>query len=195
MKREIAKYVAECDTCRRVKAEHQRPAGTLRPIAVPEWKWDEIGMGFITGLPKSPKGNDAIWVIIDRLSKVAHFLPVRVDVTAAKLANLYTSRIVVLHGIPKKIISDRGSLFTSKFWTSFQTAMGTRLNFSTVFHPQTDGQTKRVNQVLEDMLRACVISFGKDWEKYLPFTEFSYNNSYQASLGMAPFEVLYGKKC
>ena len=194
MKREIARYVAECDTCRRVKAEHQRPAGTLRPIAIPEWKWDEIGMDIITGLPKSPKGHDAIWVIIDRLSKVAHFLPVRVDVTAAKLADLYTSRIVVRHGIPKKIISDRGSLFTSKFWTSFQTAMGTRLNFSTAFHPQTDGQTERVNQVLEDMLRACVISFGKDWEKYLPFAELSYNNSYQASLGMAPFEVLYGRK-
>jgi transposase InsO family protein len=195
MKREIAKYVAECDTCRRVKAEHQRPAGTLRPIAIPEWKWDEIGMDFITGLPKSPKGNDAIWVIIDRLSKVAHFLPVRVDITAAKLADLYASRIIVLHGVPKKIISDRGSLFTSKFWTSFQQAMGTRLNFSTAFHPQTDGQTERVNQVLEDMLRACVISFGKGWEKYLPFAEFSYNNSYQASLGMAPFEVLYGRKC
>ena len=115
MKREVAKYVAECDTCRRVKAEHQRPAGTLRPIAIPEWKWDEIGMDFITGLPKSPKGNDAIWVIIDRLSKVAHFLPVRVNITAAKLADLYASRIVVLHGVPKKIISDHGSLFTSRF--------------------------------------------------------------------------------
>ena len=136
MKREIARYVAECDTCRRVKAEHQRPAGTLRPIAIPEWKWDEIGMDFITGLPKSPRGHDAIWVIIDRLSKVAHFLPVRVDITAAKLADLYTSRIVVLHGVPKKIISDRGSLFTSKFWTSFQNAMGTHLNFSTAFHPK-----------------------------------------------------------
>ena len=162
MKQEIAKYVAECDTCRWVKAEHQRPAGTLRPIAVPEWKWDEIGMDFITGLPRSPRGNDEIWVIIDRLSKVAHFLPVWVDITAAKLADLYAARIVVLHGVPKKIISDRGSLFTSRFWTSFQQAMGTRLNFSTAFHPQTDGQTERVNQVLEDMLRACVISFGKD---------------------------------
>ena len=86
----------------------------------------------------------------------------RVDITAAKLADLYAARIVVLHSVPKKIISDRGSLFTSRFWTSFQQAMGTRLNFSTAFHPQTDGQTERVNQVLEDMLRACVISFGKD---------------------------------
>ena len=93
------------------------------------------------------------------------------------------------------IISDRGSLFVSKFWQSFQSALGTRVKLSTAYHPQTDGQTERVNQVLEDMLRACVISFGKGWEKYLPLAEFSYNNSYQASLQMAPFEVLYGRKC
>ena len=98
------------------------------------------------------------------------------------------ARIVPLHGVPLRIISHRGSLFVSKFWQSFQRALGTRLNFSTAYHPQTDGQTERVNQVLEDMLRACVISFGKGWEKYLPLTEFSYNNSYQASLQMAPFE-------
>ena len=100
-----------------------------------------------------------------------------------------------LHGVPLRIIFDHGSLFVSKFWQGFQTAMGTRLNFSTAYHPQTDGQTERVNQVLEDMLRACVISFSKGWEKYLPFAEFSYNNSYQASLQMAPFEVPYGRKC
>src|SRR5664279_264785 len=195
MKREIAQFVAECDVCRRVKAEHQRPAGTLRPIAVPEWKWDEVGMDFITGFPKSQKGNNAIWVVIDRLSKVAHFLPVRDDIRASQLADLYVSRIVHLHGVPLRIISDRGSLFVSKFWQSFQNAMGTRLSFSTAYHPQTDGQTERVNQILEDMLRACVISFGKDWEKYLPFAEFAYNNSYQSSLCMAPFEDLCGRRC
>ena len=148
MKREIAKFVSECDVCRRVKAEHQRPAGTLRPIDVPEWKWDEVGMDFITGFPKSQKGNNAIWVIIDRLSKVAHFLPVRDDIRAGQLADLYMSRIVPLHGVPLRIISDHGSIFVSKFLQSFQTAMGTRLNFSTTYHPQTDGQTERVNQVL-----------------------------------------------
>jgi transposase InsO family protein len=123
-------------------------------------------MDFITGFTKSPKGNDAIWVIVDRLSKVAHFLPVREKIRASHLAELYLSRIVVLHGVPKKIISDRGSLFTSRFWESFQQAMGTRLSFSTAYHPQTGGQTERVNQILEDMLRACVISFGENWEKY-----------------------------
>ena len=152
-------------------------------------------MDFITGFPKSQKGNNAIWVVIDRLSKVAHFLPVRDDIRASQLADLYMARIVPLHRVPLRIISDRGSLFVSKFWQSFREALGTRLNFSTAYHPQTDGQTERVNQVLEDMLRACVISFGKGWEKYLPLAEFSYNNSYQASLQMAPFEVLYGRKC
>ena len=145
MKREIAQFVAKCDVCRRVKAEHQKPAGTLQPLSTPEWKWDEIGMDFITGFPKSQKGNDAIWVVIDRLSKVAHFLPVRETIRASQLADLYISRIVILHGVPKKIISDRGSLFTSRFWESLQKAMGTRLSLSTAYHPQTGGQTERVN--------------------------------------------------
>ena len=148
MKREIARFVAECDVCRRVKAEHQRPAGTLQPLSTPEWKWDEIGMDFITGLPKAQKGSNAIWVVVDCLSKIAHFLPIREDITASQLADLYVSRIVSLHGVPKRIISDRGSLFTSKFWASFQQAMGTRLSFSIAYHPQTGGQTKRVNQIL-----------------------------------------------
>ena len=161
MKREIAKFVAECDVCRRVKAEHQRPAGLLQPLPIPEWKWDSIGMDFITGLPTSPKKNDAIWVVIDRLTKVAHFLPVKTELRVGLLAELYVARIVSLHGVPKTIVSDRGSLFTSRFWHSLQEAMGTRLAFSTAFHPQTDGQTERVNQVLEDMLRACVLSYGK----------------------------------
>src|SRR3954467_10856147 len=195
MKQDIARYVAECDVCRRIKAEHQRPAGTLQPISIPEWKWDHVEMDFVTGFPKSQKGNDAILVVIDRLSKVAHFLAVKETITASQLATLYMSRIVSLHGIPLVISSDRGSLFTSRFWASFQEAMGTHLSFSTAFHPQSQGQVERVNQVLEDMLRACVISFSKKWEESLPYAEFSYNNSYQASLKMPPFKVLYGRKC
>src|SRR6266516_3232293 len=191
MKREIAQYIASCDFCRRVKAEHQRPAGTLQPISIPEWKWDHVEMDFVTGFPKSQNGNDAILVIIDRLSKFAHFLAVKETITASQLATLYMSRIVSLHGIPLVISSDRGSLYTSRFWASFQESMGTHLSFSTAFHPQSQGQGEHVNQVLEDMLRACVISIGKKWEESLPYTEFSYNNSYQASLKMAPFEVLY----
>ena len=195
MKREIAQFVNECDVCRRVKAEHQRPAGLLQPLAIPERKFDHIEMDFVTGFPKSKRGNDAIFVVIDKLSKVAHFLPIKESITAAQLAELYTSRIVSLHGIPQLISSDRGSIFTSKFWDSFQKAMGTNIRFSTDFHPQTSGQVEQVNQILEDMLRACVISFGMKWEDCLPYAEFLYNNSFQASSGKAPFEILYGRKC
>ena len=195
MKVSIAKFVSECDTCRRVKAEHQRPAGMLQPLPIPEWKWDVINIDFVTGLPRSPKGNDAIWVLIDRFSKVAHFLPVKTKLNVKQMAELYLARIVSLHGIPKKIYSDRGSIFTSHFWQSFQEALGTHLSFSTAYHPQSSGQVERVNQILEDMLRACVIAFGPNWEKCLPMAEFSYNNSFQASIGMAPFELLYGRPC
>jgi hypothetical protein len=137
MKQDIARYVAECEVCRRIKAEHQRPAGTLQPLATPEWKWDKVEMDFITGFPRSQKGHDAIFVVIDRFSKVAHFLPVKEMITASQLADLYVSRIVSLHGVPLEISSDRGSLFTSRFWNSFQEAMGTHLSFSTAFHPQS----------------------------------------------------------
>nr|CAH67761.1 H0124E07.8 [Oryza sativa] len=195
MKREIAEFVALCDVCQRVKAEHQRPAGLLQPLQVPEWKRDEIGMDFITGLPKTQGGYDSIWVVVDRLTKVARFIPVKTTYGGNKLAELYFARIVSLHGVPKKIVSDRGSQFTSHFWKKLQEELGTRLDFSTAYHPQTDGQTERLNQILEDMLRACVLDFGKTWDKSLPYAEFSYNNSYQASIQMAPYEALYGRKC
>ncbi|KAK1681366.1 hypothetical protein QYE76_042214 [Lolium multiflorum] len=192
MKREIGSYIAKCDICQRVKAEHQRPAGLLQPLQIPEWKWDSVGMDFITGLPKSSKGNDSIWVVVDRLTKVAHFIPVKTTYQGPRLAELYISRIVSLHGTQKSIVSDRGSQFTSRFWQKVHEGLGTRLNFSTAYHPQTDGQTERVNQILEDMLRACVLEYGSKWEDY---AEFSYINNYQASLQMAPFEALYGRKC
>nr|AAN04995.1 retrotransposon protein, putative, Ty3-gypsy sub-class [Oryza sativa Japonica Group] len=195
MRREIAEFVALCDVCQRVKAEHQRPAGLLQPLQIPEWKWEEIGMDFITGLPRTSSGHDSIWVVVDRLTKVAYFIPVHTTYSGKKLAELYLARIMCLHGVPKKIVSDRGSQFTSKFWQKLQEELGTRLNFSTAYHPQTDGQTERVNQILEDMLRACALDFGGAWDKSLPYAEFSYNNSYQASLQMAPFEALYGRRC
>jgi hypothetical protein len=134
-------------------------------------------------------------VIVDRLTKVAHFVPVRTKYTGAKLAELYMTQIVYLHGVPKKIVSDRGSQFTSRFWKKLHECLDTQLNFSSAYHPQTDGQTERTNQVLEDMLKACALKHGGSWEKSLSYAEFSYNNSYQASLKMSPFEALYGRKC
>jgi hypothetical protein len=116
MKRDIAEYVALCDTCQRVRAEHQRPARLLQPLKVPEWKWEEKGMDFIIGLPRTQKGYDSIWVIVDRLTKVAHFIPIKMAYIEPQLAELYIARIVCLHSVSKKIVSNRGTQFTSKFW-------------------------------------------------------------------------------
>jgi transposase InsO family protein len=152
-------------------------------------------MDSIVGFPRTQAGYDSIRVIVDRLTKVAHFISVKTSYSSAKLAEFYMSRIVYLHGVPKKIVSDRDSQFTSKFWEKLHESMETRLNFSSAYHSQTDGQTERTNQSLEDMLRACALKYGKRWDKSLPYAEFSYNNSYQASIKMAPFEALYGRQC
>jgi hypothetical protein len=178
MKRDVAEYVALCDTCWWVKAEHQRPAGLLQPLQLPEWKWEEIAMDFIVGLLRTQSGYDSIWVIMDRLTKVAHFIPVKTTYSEPQLTELYMSRIIYLHGVPKKIVSDRGTQFTLKFWERLLEMLDTQLRFSSAYHPQTDGQAKRVNQILEDMLRACAFQYGRSWDKSLPYAEFSYNNSY-----------------
>ncbi|GJV28099.1 putative reverse transcriptase domain-containing protein [Tanacetum coccineum] len=195
IKANIATYVSKCLTCARVKAEHQRPSGSLVQPEILEWKWDNITMDFISKIPRSSQGFDTIWVIVDRLTKSAHFLPIRENDPLDKLARLYLNRIVARHGIPASIICDRDGRFTSNFWRSFQKALGTDISMSTAYHPETDGQSERTIQTLEDMLRACVIDFGKGWVKHLPLAEFSYNNSYHASIKAAPYEALYGRKC
>jgi hypothetical protein len=195
MKSKIAEYVAVCDSCQRIKVEHQRPACLLQPLQIPQWKWDEIRMDFIVGLPRTRTGYDSIWVVVDRLTKAAHFIPVKTTYNSAVLTELYMSQIVCLHGIPKKIVSDKGTQFTSHFWQQLHEALGTHLKFSSAYHPQTDGQTERTNQILEDMLRACALQDKIGWDKRLAYAEFSYNNSYQASLKMSPFEALYGRNC
>ncbi|GJU46171.1 putative reverse transcriptase domain-containing protein [Tanacetum coccineum] len=172
MKKEVAIYVSKCLTCAKVKAEHQRPSGLLQPPEIPEWKWEKIAIDFITKLPRSSSGHDAIWVIVDRLTKSAHFLAIREDYSMEKLARLYIDEIVARHGVPTSIISDRDGRFTSRFLQTMQKALGTRLDMSTIYHPQTDGQSERTIQMLEDMLRA-----------------------YHSSIRCAPFEALYGRKC
>ncbi|KAL0549484.1 hypothetical protein IC582_013967 [Cucumis melo] len=178
MKREVAEFVSKCLVCQQVKAPRQKPAGLLQPLSI-----------------RNGSGRALIWVVVDRLTKSAHFVPGKSTYTASKWAQLYMSEIVRLHGVPVSIVSDRDARFTSKFWKGLQTAMGTRLDFSTAFHPQTDGQTERLNQVLEDMLRACALEFPGSWDSHLHLMEFAYNNSYQATIGMAPFEALYGRCC
>jgi transposase InsO family protein len=130
-------------------------------LQVPEWKWEEIAMDFIVGLPRTQSGYYSIWVIVDRLTKVAHFIPVKTTYSGPQLVELYVSRIVCLHRVPKKIVSDRGTQFTSRFWERLHEALDTQLRFSSSYHPQTDGQTERVNQILVDMLRACALQYGR----------------------------------
>ncbi|GKA16657.1 DNA/RNA polymerases superfamily protein [Tanacetum coccineum] len=165
MKQDVATFVSKCMTCQQVKIEHQRASGLLQPLEIPMWKWDEISMDFVTGLPTTQKRHDAIWVVVDRLTKSAHFLPIRKNYGISKLAEIFQQEIVRLHGTPTSIVSDRDPKFTSRFWKGLQKAWGTRLKFSTTFHPQTDGQSERTT-TLENMLGLA-----------------------------APFELLYGRKC
>ncbi|GKF26204.1 putative reverse transcriptase domain-containing protein, partial [Tanacetum coccineum] len=167
---------------------HQRPSGLLVQPEIPQWKWDNITMDFVLGY-------DTIWVIVDRLTKSAIFTPMRETDSMEKLARMYLKEVVTRHGIPVSIICDRDPRFASNFWRSLQKALGTNLDMSTAYHPQTDGQSERTIQTLEDMLRACVIDFGNGWVRHFPLVEFSYNNSYHASIKAAPFEALYGRKC
>ncbi|CAA7058315.1 unnamed protein product [Microthlaspi erraticum] len=159
-----------------------------------EWKWDRITMDFVVGLPVS-RTFDAIWVIVDRLTKSAHFLAIKKTDGAAVLARKFVREIVRLHGVPASIVSDRDPRFTSEFWRAFQAEMGTKVHLSTAYHPQTDGQSERTIQTLEDLLRMCVLDWGGHWADHLSLVEFAYNNSFQASIGMAPFEALYGRPC
>ena len=195
MKRDVTEYVFKCLTCQQVKAEHQVPTGLLNPLPIPQWKWDNITMDFISGFPLMQQKHDSVWVIVDRLTKSAHFIPVRIDNSMDRLAELYVNEIVQSHGVPLSIVSDRDPRFTSKFWKELQSTLGTKLKFSTAFHPQTDGQSERLIQVLEDMLRGCVMEFTGSWDRYIPLMEFAYNNSYQSNIGMAPYEALYGRRC
>ncbi|TYG95161.1 hypothetical protein ES288_A11G246300v1 [Gossypium darwinii] len=152
-------------------------------------------MDFVSGLPLSPSKKNEIWVVVDRLTKSAHFIPVHTDYSLDKLAELYISQIVKLHRVPISIVSNRDPRFTSRFWKKLQDALGTKLHFSTTFYPQTDGQSKWIIQILEDMLRCCILEFEGTWERYVPLIEFAYNNNFQSSIKIAPYEALYDRKC
>ncbi|GJW49621.1 putative reverse transcriptase domain-containing protein [Tanacetum coccineum] len=195
MKAEIATYVSKCLTYAKVKVKNQKMSGLLIQLEIPQWKWENITMDFVTKLPKTETGQDTIWVIVDRLTKSAHFLPMREEDILEKLTRQYLKEIVSRHEVPISIISDRDGKFTSHFWKSPHKALGTRFDMSTTYHPQTDGQSEKTIQTLEDMLGAYVLDFGKGWDKQLPLVDFSYNNSYYTSIKTAPFEALYGRNC
>nr|GEV66124.1 putative reverse transcriptase domain-containing protein [Tanacetum cinerariifolium] len=177
------------------KDNTRKPSGLIQQPEIPEWKWENITMDFIAKLSITRSEHDSIWVVVDRLTKSAHFLTVREDLKIERLARLYINEIVARHDVPFSIISDRDSYFTSRFWQSLQKALGTRLDLSTAYHPETDGQSERTIQTLEDMLRACAMDFGENWDTHLPLVEYSYNNNYHSSVKCAPFKALYGRKC
>jgi hypothetical protein len=182
MKADIVSYVARCLECQQVKVEHRHPAGLLQPHVIPESKWEVISMDFIVGFPLTERRHDSIFVVVDTLMKSAHFIPVHTTYQVPDIARVFVSDIVRLHGVPRIIISNRGSMFTGQFWTIFQEALGTQLNFSTTYHPETDEKTERMNQILEDMLCMYVMDQQKCWEDFFPLVEFAYNNSYQVRL-------------
>ncbi|GJT88972.1 putative reverse transcriptase domain-containing protein [Tanacetum coccineum] len=173
MKEDIATYVSKCLTCSKVKVKLQKPSGLLVQPEIPEWKWEKITMDFITKLPKTANGYDTIWVIVDRLTKSAHFFPMRETNPMEKLMKLYMKIVVTRHGVPISIISEHDGRFTLQFWKALYKALGTRLNMSTAYHPETDGQSERTIQTLEDMLRACVLDFGRNWDRHLTLVGFS----------------------
>ncbi|GJY35375.1 putative reverse transcriptase domain-containing protein, partial [Tanacetum coccineum] len=195
MKANIATYISKCLTCAKVKAEHQKPFGLLVQPEIPEWKWEKITMDFVTKLPKTTNGYDTIWVIVDRLTKSAHFLPMRENDPMEKLMKLYMKEVVTRHSMPVSIISDRNGTLNSLFWQALHKALGTQLDMSMAYHPETNSQSERTIQTLEDMLRACVLDFGKNLDRHLPLVKFSHNNSYHTSIKAAPFEELYRRKC
>jgi IS30 family transposase len=168
IKKDIDDYLAKCLECQPVKAEHRHPERLLQPLAIPEWKWETISIDFNTGLPKSLRQNDAIMIVVEKLSKSAHFIPVRSTCKAIDIANIFMKEIFRLHVMTKEIVSDKDTKFTSSFWKSLMACLETKLLFSTTYHPQTNGKKERVNQILENMLRMHVMHQPKKWEDCLP---------------------------
>ena len=193
MTRDIKRYVLSCQKCQESKAGHELPAGLLQPLPIPERRWDQVTMDLVVHLPKTQRGHDAIVVFVDKMSKMAHYAATTTKVTAPQLARIFFNQVVRYHGVPKSIVSDRDSKFTSLFWRSLWKRIGTRLALGSAYHPQTDGQTERTNRILEDMLRAYVDNHQDDWDEYLMTAEFAYNNSVQSSTGHTPFYLNSGQ--
>ena len=195
MKKDIKEYVERCLKCQISKTEQVKDPGLLQPLSVPNLKFESISMDFIVGLPKTQRNFDSIMVVVDRLTKIAHFIPTFTTVTAYGVAELFMREIFKHHGIPREIISDRGRKFVSEFWTTLFKLCGTKIKLSTAYHPETDGQTERTNRTLEDMLRMYVGKRQQSWDKWLHLIEFAYNDHVHSSIGVSPFYVLYGQEC
>ncbi|GJP62447.1 hypothetical protein CLOP_g19509 [Closterium sp. NIES-67] len=189
---DVRKYVSSYTACHIIKSSHQRAAGLLQPLDPPERPWQQVTMDYVTGLPAGPSGNDAILVVVDRLTKMAHFITCQQTITAEQTAQLFLTNVIRLHGLPSAIISDRDPKFTSNFWRHLWDQFGTKLQFSSAYHPQTDGQTERVNQTMEQLIRTTCTD-PSTWEKSLPLFEFGYNNATSATTNQSPFFLNYGQ--
>jgi hypothetical protein len=191
MGKDIRKHVQECDACQRTKPSNHPPAGQLHPLPIPGRPWESIGMDYLGPVPKSASGKDMILIAIDRLTKMARFIPTHSSVTSKETADLFLREVFRHHGLPSSIVSDRDPRFTAKFWKALQEALGVQLLMSTAEHPQTDGQAEAAVKIIQKLLRPFVFQ-GQDWEELLPSLEFAYNDTVQSSTGQTPFYLNYG---
>ncbi|GJP47495.1 hypothetical protein CLOM_g6682 [Closterium sp. NIES-68] len=190
---DVQKFVTSCDTCQRMKSSKQKKAGLLQPLPVPEQPWQVVSLDFITALPPTSSGHDAILVVVDKFSKMGHFIPTHTTARTEETAQLFVRYIISQHGIPTTLITDRDPKFTSKFWKELMSLLGTKLAMSSAYHPQTDGQTERLNQIVQQLLRAACKDEISKWDLHLPVLEFAYNNATHAATGQTPFFLCYGR--
>jgi len=191
MRRDVERVCGKCITCKQAKSR-VLSHGLYTPLPIPSEPWVDLSMDFVLGLPRSKRGKDSVFVVVDRFSKMAHFIPCHKSDDANNIADLFFKEIVRLHGMPKTIVSDRDAKFLSYFWKTLWGKLGTKLLFSTTCHPQTDGQTEVVNRTLSTLLRAIIQKNLKNWEECLPHVEFAYNRSVHSATNHSPFEVVYG---
>jgi hypothetical protein len=186
-------YIAICLEFQKVKTEHRCPTSFLHPFPILEWKWEVVTIDYITNMPRIVKQYDSIMVVVEKMNKATHFIPVKTTHKATNIADIYMREFFWLHGVPKEMVSERDPKFISNFWKGLFKGFGTNLNISTTYHPESNGKTKRTNRIIEDMLRMYVMDQPSKWEDFIHLVEFSYNNWYHASLKMSLFEALYGK--
>ncbi|WVZ01635.1 hypothetical protein V8G54_027704 [Vigna mungo] len=192
MQQDIRKYINECPVCQQEKVDHALPKGLLQPLPIPQQVWEDIAMDFITHLP-TVNGYSTIMVVVDRLSKFAYFIPLRSEFSSKSVVDAFIAQVVKIHGIPKSIVSDRDRVFISSFWQQLFKSQGTTLAMGSAYHPQSDGQTENLNKTLEMYLRCCVYENPKSWINMLPWAQYWYNTSFHHSLGMTPFQALFGR--